>query len=173
MTETMVIGVDGGLTGAMALLHGNEAHVFDLPTRPLIGGGHITKRIDGRVLRQLLRDNVPANTPVVFVIEQLATGGMDRGQAATVNSQHRTRGTIEGIVECLNLEVQEVSPARWKKFYGLNNPRGAVAVKGKKDSLLMARDLYPGLAQQDLHQAQHHNRAEAVLIAHWARKVLA
>jgi hypothetical protein len=168
----IVIGIDGGLTGAVAFLSHARAVVEDIPTVPMEGGA-ITRRVHGPSLRTLIRQHCPIDVPILVVIEELSTGGMGRGNAMAVGSQFRTRGTIECVLEMLGLDVQAVTPQRWKKMYGLVGDRKSLKKPGKKDSLAMARELYPELGQTSLRLALHHNRAEAVLIAHWARKVLA
>jgi hypothetical protein len=165
----VTIGIDGGLTGAIAILGAERADVVDIPTMQL-AGGTITKRIDARALVQLVKAHAKHPTTgfdgVLVCIEALATGGTGkgRGNAMTIGSQYRTRGSIEAAIDILGMpRVIEVTPQSWKKFYGLGG-------KEKRDSLALARDLYPELSQTHLKRAADHNRAEAVLIAHWARK---
>ncbi len=168
----VVIGIDGGLTGAIAFLHPDRAIVVDLPTVPLDVGGVVQRRVHGPALASIVRQFCPRGEPILAVVEDLATGGQG-SMAQTNNSQYRTRGTIECALEMLGLEVKAVPPQRWKKMYGLVANRKSLSKPGKKDSLALARELYPALSQGELRLALHHNRAEAALIAHWARKVLA
>jgi crossover junction endodeoxyribonuclease RuvC len=58
-----------------------------------------------------------------------------------------------------------VQPQAWKKLFGLN---GA----DKKDSLDVARRLYPALGA-DLARVKDHNRSEALLLAHFGQSRLA
>lgn len=170
----VVIGIDGGLTGAIAFLHEDTAlsEVMDLPTLAIPGGGTVHRRIDARTLSALLTTyakerNGGTFTGVFACIEALATGGRTRENSAmTLGSQHRTHGAIEAVLELRGLEVHDVPPQKWKGLYGLLK-------KEKHDSLAMARDLFPELSQTHLRRAADHNRAEALLIAHYARKVMA
>jgi hypothetical protein len=167
----VTIGIDGGLTGAIAVLRNGRNDVIDIPTMAL-PSGTVTRRVDARQLVQLLRasakDPVTGFDGVFVCIEALATGGTGhgRGNAMTIGSQYRTRGALEAALDILGLQSVDITPQTWKKFYGLGG-------KEKRDSLALARDLYPDLAQTFLKRAADHNRAEAVLIAHYARKVLA
>jgi hypothetical protein len=174
----MVISVDPGTSGAIAFLGEDGARVFDLPTIEMDTEGSVRRRIHAPALQAIVLANIPAGeNDVRFVIEGLSAGG-SRGRpgeklgssAQTVGSQFRTRGTIEGLMECLGLEVNEVYPISWKRFYGLV---GKQSVDGENESTRarrMATELFPDL-RVDLKRACDHNRAEAVLIGNWFRKV--
>jgi crossover junction endodeoxyribonuclease RuvC len=160
----MVLGIDPGLDGAVAFLsHNRMPDVFDLPTQAIEGGGSIRRRIDARGLRKLIRDHCPATEPVMVVIESLSAGqrpGSDRTSSAqSVGSQYRTRGALEATLELLGLFPREVHAMTWKRWYGIG--------KDKKDSLQVARELYPSLMDA-LRTKSTHNRGEALLIARWA-----
>lgn len=166
----IIIGIDPGLDGAIAFLDQHGAKVFELPTVPLPSGS-VTRRVNGRALGRLIRDNCPAGHAVLAVIEDLSAGGLRArpgektgSSAQTVGSQYRTRGAIECCLEMLGLNVEPVHALKWKHFYGLDSKKEAARQK--------ALVLFPGVAEQ-LRLAKHHNRAEALLIANWGRKVLA
>jgi hypothetical protein len=169
----MILGIDPGLDGGIALLgpQAGRVRLFDMPTMPIPGDKAVGRRIDARGLASLLTREVGTETVDLVIIESLATGGFrgeGRGNAKTIGSQHRTRGQIEATLELLGLtNVREVAPITWKKLYGLDGGKDA-----KKDSLAKARALYPD-AEAGLRRVLDHNRAEALLIAHWAkRKIL-
>jgi hypothetical protein len=62
----------------------------------------------------------------------------------------------------LRMPIHPVQPRVWKAHYGLKSDKAA--------SLTTARALYPSAP---LNLAKHHNRAEAVLLAHYGRTVIA
>jgi hypothetical protein len=165
---SLTIGVDPGLTGAVALLGSSWAKVLDLPTKrdEVLG-----RRIDAPALAKLLHENVPdGEDDIRICIEALAAGGVDKGrnQFATVGSQHWTQSALVNTFELLGLQVNEyVYPVTWKRLYGLNGKKaeGNAAMQAR----LIAANLYPDLAD-DLSRAKDHNRAEAVLIGNWYRK---
>ena len=68
------------------------------------------------------------------------------------------------MLECLKYPVQYVAPQRWKKAFALGSDKAM--------ALETARRLYPGAAAE-LKRQKDHNRAEAVLLAHWGRGELA
>lgn len=153
----IAVGIDPGLTGAVALVdsHGSCA-VLELPTLALAGGGLVKRRIDAAALARQLRELCPVGHPVRVAVEAVHTIGSRNNAVQTQGSLMRTLGAIEAVLEVLRLPFQPVEPQVWKGFYGL----GAE----KRASLEKARTLYP-LAPIAL--AKDHNKAEAVLIAHW------
>jgi hypothetical protein len=64
-------------------------------------------------------------------------------------------------MDIARLEVHAVQPQKWKAFVGLTG-------KDKDASLAMAARLYPS-AEPLLKRKKDHGRAEALLVAHWAR----
>ena len=165
----IVIGIDPGLTGAVAVVdHAGVRAVFDLPTMPVPGVGPkalVKRKIDGRALCQLLLKHCPASEgkPRVF-LEKVNTMGGANNAVQTQGSLMRSLGAIESVVECLNYPVEQVAPQSWKKQFGIGSD--------KAKALEAARKLHPE-ALADLKRAKDHNRAEAVLLAHWGRGELA
>ncbi|CAB5675666.1 hypothetical protein [Comamonas aquatica] len=164
----IVIGIDPGLTGACAVVdHLGVRAVFDLPTMPVPGAGPkalVKRKIDGRALCQLLLKHCPASEgSAQVVLEQVHARG-DGNALQTQASLLRSLGAIETVLECLKYPIRYVSPQSWKRAYGLG--------PDKNKALETARSLYPG-AQADLKRQKDHNRAEAVLLAHWGRGELA
>lgn len=167
----ILIGIDPGLSGACAFIGPNSAAVCDMPTIAIEGGGSVTRRVHGPSLADMIRKHCPADETALVVVEDLSAGGFrarpgeQKGSSAqTVGSQYRTRGTIECVLEMLRLQVHIVHALRWKRFYKLGTD--------KDHSLQVARVLYPELAEE-LRRKADHNRAEAVLIAHYGKRVLA
>lgn len=166
----VIIGIDGGTTGAIAFLYDDGlALVDDLPTVDLPGEGAVRRRVYGPELSKLLTERVRGHVVKTF-IEDLATGGMGEGRqvAMTIGSQFRTRGTIECVLEMRGLLSTAITPQRWKRMYGL-----AGGKEQKGNSLDIARTLFPSLADTALKRVKDHNRAEALLIANYAKKAIA
>lgn len=166
----LILGIDPGLDGACALLADDWQSLFDLPTMhdELYG-----RRICGPKLAQLLQERVPLGESVRVCIEALtSTGGWGRNSASTVGSQHMTQGAVMTTLELLGLGMDgQPTPQQWKKFYGLAGKAGD-APETKRRTRLLACELYPALADQLQLQA-HHNRADAILLAHWFRRTKA
>lgn len=175
----VVVSVDPGLSGACAVLdHNGLRAVFDLPTMadPIAGpAAKIKTKVNGRELVRMLRQHCPAGEPVRSVLEAIRPMApkRDGGKDHTAQSQGsllRTLGTVETVLECLGWAPEYVSPQKWKRLYGLINSN-LTTTQRKRKSLECARRLYPACG--DLGLAAHHNRAEAILIAHWFREVKA
>ena len=155
----ITIGIDIGITGAVAAVDSRgSCTVADLPTVP-DGKGN---RIDGRALILLLRQFVPTAEFGLVLFEDVRPRPTGNGgkQGNTIHSQGsmmRSRGIVEAVIDITRMQRRVVQPQTWKRHYGLIG-------KDKGDSLSVARALYP-LA--DLRLAKHHNRAEAILIAHF------
>jgi len=158
----IALAIDIGLTGAIAAVDSyGTARVFDLPTLP----DGKTRRIDGRALILLVRDLSPLTGPgAMLVIEDIRPRPMGNGggHGNTMHSQGslmRSRGIVEAVADIARVEMVTVQPQTWKRHFGLLK-----AEKGA--SLEKARALYPACADS-LKRQKDHNRAEAVLLAHW------
>lgn len=153
------IGIDPGLSGAVAFVDHRSCVVEDLPTVALPGNGLVTRKIDGRAFAELLRRYTVAGEPVQVFLEQVSTMGGKNNAVQTQGSLMRTLGAIEAVLECMRMPPTMVYPQKWKGWYGLGKDKAAALDK--------ARGLYPALATSTLKLAKHHNRAESLLIAHW------
>lgn len=166
-----ILSFDPGLDGALAIIDSPRGdRVRDLPTRDdvrgMTGTGAVFRRIDNRALYRLLLAELKDEKVEIAIIEGLATGQSGRGEfgsqssTQTIGSQYRTRGNIECVCELIGLELQEVYPQTWKKPYGLKSD--------KVDALVLARKFFPDLEDEYLKRKSDNNRAEALLIGHWA-----
>ncbi len=154
----IAVGIDPGLTGAVALVDSRgSCAVFELPTIPIPGGGLVKRRIDAASLARQMRNFCPVGEPVRVAVEAVHTIGSRNNAVQTQGSLMRTLGAIEAVLEVLRLPFQPVEPQVWKGFYGL----GAE----KRASVQKALTLYPSAP---IGLVKDHNKAEAVLIAHWA-----
>lgn len=168
----LIVGIDPGLTGACAVLdHNGLRAVFDMPTMPAPGAGPkalVKRKIDGRALCMLLRKHCPTEEgkPTV-VIEAVGTMGGANNAVQTQGSLLRSLGAIETVAECMGWPTEYAHPQTWKRRFGLVDSSLKPAER-KARALDRARELYPVCT--DIARAKDHNRAEALLIAHWARK---
>lgn len=159
----MIIGIDPGLTGAIAFIDSRGCVVIeDIPTVELPGNGLVKRKVDGLALARMVRNHCPAAESATVVCEAVRTMGGQNNAVQTQGSLMRTLGAIEAVFEVLRFPWQIVEPQAWKRHYGLKSDKGA--------SLEVARALYP---DAPLKLAKHHNRAEALLIAHWGQSNLA
>lgn len=162
----IIIGIDPGLTGACAFIDSRTkaCSVHDLPTMQLPGNGLIKRKIDGLALAQLLRAHAPLDEDAAAFLEQVGAMGGKNNAVQIQASLGRTLGAIEAVLECSRRPPTMLHPQRWKKAYGL----GADKAMARE----VALRLYPQL-KAELGRAKDHNRAEAVLVAHYGMGLVA
>lgn len=145
----IVYGIDPGFSGAIAELHvqRGKLYVHDMPTVP---GQKGKPELAMRPLFDLLE----ADAPAVVWLEKV---GARPGQG--VSSMFRfgqQLGALEMAVAAHMHQLRYVTPAAWKKHFGL------VADKGAARSIAMQR--FPEQAQL-FARVKDDGRAEAALIA--------
>lgn len=168
----LVVGCDPGLTGACAVLdHNGLRAVFDLPTMKIPGVGPkamVQNKIDGHAFCALLLKHCPAaeGKPTI-VIEAVGTMGGANNAVQTQGSLLRSLGALETVAECLKFPVVYANSQTWKRWYGLLDA-SLKPTERKAKAMATARRCFPGCT--DIARAKDHNRAEAILIAHWWRR---
>lgn len=149
MTASAILGIDPGLSGALALYDVNATlEVVDIPTLRLK-----TKRVIDEYALARIIDNWSSRIREVW-LEQV---GVRPGEGAVgAFTFGRGYGTLRGICAANFLTLVDVTPAAWK---------GALKVRGDKDeSRLRASTLLPRHAHL-WPLKKHDGRAEAALIA--------
>ena len=146
----MIIGIDPGLDGGIAILNGSHIELLEtVPTETK--GGFIKRQVDAQKLSNILRVYPDA----VCYLEKVASRP---GQGVgSVFSFGDTYGAIRGVLGALNIPTYYVSPQTWKK---------ELKISSKEDSLKAIKDLYPLLKWRK----KDHNLAEAILIAMYGIK---
>jgi hypothetical protein len=149
---SLTIGIDPGLSGALAILgtDGTFESVHDLP---IIRDAKLAW-VDGSALQSLILGALGGRTACA-VIERVSS--MPAQGIASAFQFGVGFGSILSVVQALHIRIELVTPAVWKRSYGLS--------KDKHASLHKARLLFP---TAELHLAKHDGRAEALLLAHYA-----
>lgn len=159
----MFVGIDAGVSGALAAVGRNGCHlVADLP---IVEGD--LKQVNPRGLLDLLREAVPADEKGMVVIEDIRVRQF-KGRVMSHTTETVLVGmrfAIEAVAGIAGMQVHVVQPSSWKKHYGLLGT-------DKTASLDKARAIYPAL-QPFLKRQKDNNRAEAMLIARWGLNHLA
>lgn len=148
---TIAIGVDPGISGAIALLdeHGALIEVRDMP---VVGGLVSAHGIVDLLEWQIRKHDDRANA----VIEDVHS--MPKQGVASSFGFGRSKGVVEGVIAGLSVSIVYVSPAKWKKALGLSADKGVCRRR--------AIELWPGDAQL-FKRVKDDGRAEAALIAYW------
>lgn len=165
----LIIGVDVGLTGAIAFLDrdGRYLGVHDLPVT-MHGKA---KWIDPMPLIECIRERRVAlglrgESPARAFVEQVHA--MPKLGTVAANLKGMTLGSTLAALQVAGVSIDLVAPSAWKAALGLQMPKAAD--KQKKDaSLARARLLFP---TAELDRQKDHGRAEALLIAHWGYRFM-
>jgi len=159
----MLIGIDPGLRGAIALLTASgRVAVHDMPTRAKQGNGKVRNEIDPKALQAILRRLVPADESGLVVMENLNT--FAGGSVQTMGSLEATKAVITTVCELSGFDVAFVSPRTWQGFYGIKR---TPSEDTKTQSLRIARQLF---GNEFCPLKKHDGRADALLIARYAQR---
>ena len=161
---SIVVGVDPGLTGAIAVLVNGAFHTLhDMPieARPSKGNqiacGSLVKIAAG------ISDIDRACTEVMVAVEQVSA--MPGQGVSSMFSFGQSFGAARMFGYLVaHARVEMVSPSDWKKMLHITKTR-------KSFALTLARQQFPG-ARDLLAREKDVGRADALLIAHYAYRHL-
>jgi Holliday junction resolvasome RuvABC endonuclease subunit len=152
------VGVDPGLSGAIAFLTGDgRLAIVRAPLQERNG----KREIDPRQLAHAVRDQLHTlgpTSPVEAAIERVHA--MPKQGVTSAFTFGRTLGVVEGVLAALSIPVTFVTPVAWKR---------ALAVPADKaGARLRASETFPAHAPMFARPADD-GPAEAALIAAWCR----
>ena len=154
-----IIGIDPGLSGAIAILENNRVlNIFEIPV--MSEGKKNKRQLNSAQLVKLLRDNISKNEEVAVVVEQV--NAMPGQGVTSMFNFGQTFGAIKGICASLGLPIFFVRPSKWKKHFELIN-------SSKDSSRTKAIVMYPSLSN-DLAKKKDVNKSDAILIARFFRE---
>lgn len=156
----MTLGIDPGVTGALAVYDGRNVRCFDMPFLILKKGKSEKRRIDRPALFDLVTKIAAAGIDLAAVED---VGGV-MGQSASASAIFgKAAGYVEMAVIGNRIPILDVPPATWK---------GALRLKGGKDA---ARALACNLIPAGRHywaRKRDDGRAESALLALYAYRQL-
>jgi crossover junction endodeoxyribonuclease RuvC len=153
---SFVIGIDPGISGAIAVFEDGVLHrLIDMPTLELDSGKTKKRHISAAGLATIL--NVFTSDADCHVVTERVTARPGQGVTSMFNFG-RSTGIIEGVVAALLIPNTYVTPQTWTKAVG----RAA----GKDASRMRAMELFPSKAEL-FKRAKDDGRADAALIAYW------
>jgi crossover junction endodeoxyribonuclease RuvC len=151
------IGIDPGLSGAIAIISTESLKIFDMPTMTVERNGKAKRQVSASELAEMLY--LYSGRDCHVYVEKVSAMA---GQGVTsVFSFGRSFGMIEGILAAFKLPVTYVAPATWVKAVG----RG----QGKDASRARAMEIFPN-NQSDFKRVKDDGRADAALIAYWGSR---
>ena len=149
-----IIGIDPGLSGAIAILENNKVlNLFDIPV--MSEGKKNKKQLNSALLVSLLKENISSDDEIAVVVEQV--NAMPGQGVTSMFNFGQTFGAIKGICAALNLPIFFVRPSKWKKHFELIN-------SSKDSSRTKAIEMYPKLSNE-LARKKDVNKSDAILIA--------
>lgn len=159
---TSVLGIDPGLSGALALLTPQGLEIWDMPVLQITRNDKRRNTVDSVALGRLI-DSI-SNRVGIAVVEQV--GGMT-GQSASASFEFgRNVGIVYGVLAANFIPTEQVHPVKWKRAVGIKPPKGEKAAKDEsRAAATRIMPAYAGLWAL----AKHDGRAEAALIAHYWR----
>ena len=148
-----IIGIDPGLSGAIAILENNKVlNVFDMPV--MSEGKKNKRQLNSALLSNLIKENI-GNAEVAIVVEQV--NAMPGQGVTSMFNFGQTFGAIKGICAALELPIFFVRPSKWKKHFDLIN-------SSKDSSRTKVIEMYPKMSNL-LSKKKDVNKSDAILIA--------
>ena len=149
-----IIGIDPGLSGAIAILENNKVlSLFDVPV--MSEGKKNKRQLNSAQLVSLLKENISSDEEVAVVVEQV--NAMPGQGVTSMFNFGQTFGAIKGVCAALALPIFFVRPSKWKKHFELIN-------SSKDSSRTRVIEMYPKLSSQ-LTKKKDVNKSDAILIA--------
>tara|TARA_B100001173_G_scaffold301392_1_gene301910 strand:+ start:354 stop:845 length:492 start_codon:yes stop_codon:yes gene_type:complete len=149
-----IIGIDPGLSGAIAILENNKViKIFDMPV--MSEGKKNKRQLNSAQLVKLLSEYTLDTDEISVVVEQV--NAMPGQGVTSMFNFGQTFGAIKGICAALELPIFFVRPSKWKKHFELIN-------SSKDASRTKAIEMYPTLSGE-LSKKKDVNKSDAILIA--------
>ena len=149
-----IIGIDPGLSGAIAILENNKVvGIYDMPV--MAEGKKNKRQLNSSQLVNIIKENINEDEDTIVVVEQV--NAMPGQGVTSMFNFGQTFGAIKGVCAALRLPIFFVRPSKWKKHFELIN-------SSKDASRTKVIEMYPTLSSQ-LAKKRDVNKSDAVLIA--------
>ena len=149
-----IIGIDPGLSGAIAVLE--DIKVISLFEMPVMAEGKKNKRqLNSAQLVNLIKENTNGDEEIAVIVEQV--NAMPGQGVTSMFNFGQTFGAIKGVCAALGLPIFFVRPSKWKKHFELIN-------SSKDASRTKVIEMYPSFSKQ-LAKKKDVNKSDAILIA--------
>ena len=150
----LVIGIDPGLSGAIAILE--DKKVLNILDMPVMTEGKKNKRqINSAQLVNIIKKNIHKTDEISVVVEQV--NAMPGQGVTSMFNFGQTFGAIKGVCAALELPIFFIRPSNRKKHFELIN-------SSKDASRTKAIEMYPSLSDK-LSKKEDVNKSDAILIA--------
>lgn len=171
-TQSIFLGIDPGLTGALAVLSDDLKIIkfYDTPVLVVMSAKKKRQQMNAPMIRIMFEEiRSVYGSDLLAVIEKVSAmpstheGDKGTGMGATSAFNYgKGVGIWLGLLAGCQIPFEEVHPATWKA--SLLRDMG----KDKDASRVKAMNLFPHIASQ-LQLKKHHGRADALLMAAYMR----
>ena len=155
MTGLGVVGIDPGLSGAIAHMYDGVIVTVDMPIFEVIKAKKKQREVDAVQLSTIIANFNPS----MIVLEKVHA--MPGQGVTSMFNFGRAFGAVEGVVGALRIPITHVTPQRWKSARGLSSDKG--------ESRRRATQLFPASADQWT-RVKDDGRAEAALLAWYGQQ---
>lgn len=150
------IGIDPGLSGAIAIIEGDSASWWPMPVME-IGNGK--RRVNGAELAKMLQGRT-----CLVAIEKV--GAMPGQGVTSMFSFGRSLGVIEGVCDAIGCPKAYVDPKTWKKAILAGGPQD------KEGAIHFCRMRWPNVVLVPPRgRVDHDGAADALCLAEYGRRV--
>lgn len=149
--EPCILGVDPGLSGALAFYFPARPELISAEDMPTVG-----KVVDAATLAR----RIAAMAPALAVVE-LVSARPGQGVTSMFNFGHAA-GTVRGVLAALHVPTRLVTPGVWKRHWRLD--------ADKERARALALLMWP--ASSHFSRKVDQGRAEAALVARYGAEVL-
>lgn len=156
---TVFVGVDPGLCGAIAILREDGLEVVDMPVERVSGSARVKERVNAAMLYAIMK-NASRIGASSAVIEHVAA--MPKQGVSSVFSLGDSFGVVRACAFAAGFRCSFVSPVVWKRAFSLLG-------SDKDASRTRASEIFPTMCAL-WNLKRHHGRAEAALLAEYARR---
>ena len=150
-----VIGIDPGLSGAIAIMEDKKVlKTYDMPV--MAEGKKNKRQLNSAQLVNIIKNNIKKEEEEVVVVVEQVNAMPGQGVTSMFNFG-QSFGILKGICSAMQLSLYFVRPAKWKKYFNLINSE-------KDASRTRAIEIFPYFSSQ-LSKKKDSNKADAILIA--------
>jgi len=154
----IAIGIDCGITGAIAAVKDGRTLValHEMPVLRVVKNAKVSRSVDGAGLARIVRDIMFKDPKEYYASVVEKTSSMPGQGVASTYSMGHSRGVAEGVLQALNLPMDLVAPAVWKRQMKLTN-----------DKEYVRGQVQMQFPDADLSRKKDHDKAEAIALAVW------
>lgn len=161
--QEVIVGIDSGLTGAISVVtNDDEMRLLSLVDMPVIEKQYGTgMEVNGYIFDDFITEIIEIYDIKMINLEQIGFIP-NKGGGTAFLSLGRSFGVVEGVLMAHQLTIDYINPTVWKRQMGLIK-------SNKKDSINLAKKMYPDFEHLFKRVSKDDGRAESLLIANFKR----